>query len=148
MNGAKEMRDIKYRTPNGPDITNPTMEMLREKILHGDEKYWCVGSGAGSLETNLGSETVSLSLILKEPYGFLLLYGMDDSWDDFVSISSADFSTTVEASLGGNSWIVPTGFFVSRQKALEAVEEFCRSGQMSKSLTWGRLAEQQWALGN
>lgn len=110
-----------------------------------------IGASGQVLEVwklNLDRRHSPLSLILKEPYGFLLLYGMYDSTDDFVSISSTDFSTTVEASVGGNPWVVPTGFFVSRQKAWEAVEEFCRSGQMSKSLTWGRLAEQQWDSGN
>lgn len=116
--------------------------------LHSNERFWCVGSCDGSLEAKVGSETVTLSLVLKEPYGFLLQYGVYDSTDDFVSISCTDFSTTVEASLDGNPWVVPTGFFVSRQKAWEAVEEFCLSGQMSKSLKWGRLAEQQWDFGS
>jgi hypothetical protein len=120
------------------------VQELLATYLHGDAKYWCVGSGDGSLEAKVGSGIVALSLVLKEPYGFLLQYGMYDSTDDFVSITSTDFSTTVQASLGGNPWVVPTGFFVSREKAWEAIEDFCQSGQMSKSLTWGRLADQQW----
>ncbi|MDW8244742.1 MAG: Imm1 family immunity protein [Thermogemmata sp.] len=139
------MTTIKFKPPNGPEITNPPIDMLRQLILMGDEQYWCVGSGEGSLTTDLGPN--ALSLILKEPYGFLLWY-VTETGNDFVSIRSTDFSTTVEVAVCGNPWVVPVGFFVSRHKAWEAVEEFCRSGSMSKSLTWGRLAEQQWDFGS
>lgn len=135
---------IAFTSPSGTKQLNPSLTILRDLVLRGDESYWCVGSGDGSLEANLECGTATLSLILKEPYGFLLQFGMYDSTDDFVSINSSDFSSTVEASLGGNPWVVPANFFVSREKAWEAVEEFCSSGKMSKSLAWGRLAEQQW----
>jgi hypothetical protein len=139
------MMAIKFKPPNQPEIYNPPMEMLQHLILQGSEEYWCIGSGEGSVETELTAN--ALSLILKEPYGFLLLF-VTPSGNDFVSISSTDLSTTVKVWMGGNPWVVPTAFFVSRPKAWEAVEEFCRSGQMSKSLKWGRLAEQQWDFGS
>jgi hypothetical protein len=138
---------ITFRTPSGQEQFDPALAMLRDRVLNGDEDYWCVGSGDGSLEATLESGTAVLSLVLKEPYGFLLRYGTYDSTDDFVSLCFTDFSTTVEASLGGNPWIVPAGFFVSREKAWEAVVDFCRSGHMSRSITWGRLDEQRWDPG-
>lgn len=62
------MREIVYSPPNDLDIKNPPMKMLRELILEQDERYWCVGSGERGLTTDLGSDRVALSLVLKEPY--------------------------------------------------------------------------------
>mgnify|MGYP002625507595 FL=1 len=128
----------------GKEMQVSSPELLRSLVLQGDESYWCGGSGEGSFEAEIESETAMLSLLLKEPYGFLLQYGTYESTDDFVAISSTDYSTTIEASIGGNPWVVPTAFFVSREQAYHAVEEFCRTGQMSKSLRWGKLSEQNW----
>src|SRR6266446_7502159 len=127
------MRDLKFRPPNKPEVINPPTGWLREVVLDGDEQYWSGGSGDGSLWTKVGSDTVSLGLILKEPYGFVVQYGKADSTEDFVAISSTDYSRTVQVWLGGNPWTVPTAFLVNRQKAWEAVEHFCRTGEMCKS---------------
>jgi hypothetical protein len=125
-------------------MQDPPLGVLRQRILHGDDKYWSVGSGEGVIEADVAGQTVTLSLLLKEECGFLLQYGAYDSTDDFVTLGPPDYSVTVEVWIGGDPWIVPVAFFVSREKAWEAVQEFCHFGKMPQCVEWGRLADQRW----
>lgn len=134
-----------FTPPVGCRIDNPPMEAIRDLVLQGDEQYWCAGSGDGSFELKFNDRTVMLSLVLKEPYGFLLQYGLYDSTDDYVARTTADSTTVVKTYLGGDARFVPNAFFIDRHKTWEAVEEFCSSGERCSSLTWVRLDEQQWS---
>lgn len=144
MKKRKAQPEITYSHPDGGSIDNPSLEELRKLILHGDEEYWQGGSGEGSLETTINGRLVSLSLMLEEPYGFLLMGLEEDSTDHYMSESSDDYSTTVTHYYEGEPWVVPTAFFVSRELALEAAQEFCRSGHRSKSIKWVLLGDREW----
>ena len=136
--------NVVFRDPSGQE-RNIVEEELRELILTADERYWRIGSGEGSLEMTDSEPRRALTLSLKEPYGFLLQYGEYESTDDLVAVASTDHAETTEVIVGGNPWKVPTTFFVSRQAAWEAVEEFCRSGRPGNSLKWVRLDDQIWS---
>jgi hypothetical protein len=133
-----------FRHPNGEFIKNPSEAMLRKIIFNTDEKYWNFGAGEISLETQLESNQVMLTISFKAPYGFLVQYGAFDSTDDYVAISSKDYTQTIEIFIGGNPWTVPTSFFISQDKAWKAVLDFLTSGKMTSSLNWVMLAEQEW----
>lgn len=133
-----------FRDPLGKQWESLSDNILRERILSGDEGYWCAGSGEGCLETCRAGHKLALTMTLKEPYGFLLQYGEYDSTNDMIAVSSADYSKTTDVLVGGNAWRVPVAFFVSRAQAWDAAAEFISSGQMSPSVRWVRLDEQVW----
>jgi hypothetical protein len=43
--------------------------------------------------------------------------------------------------------LLPTKFFITREKALLAIEKFVKTGDRTNQITWGKESEQNWHYG-
>src|SRR5947207_12810297 len=118
------MMELAFRPPDGPYVRNPSLGFLCDLIFKKGETYWQCNAGAGELIVgdgplfdNQGVQAYgpvrALSLSLKEPHGFLLLFSVegvlgDEPTDElYVAISSTDYSQKVTIFLG-DDLTVPT----------------------------------------
>jgi hypothetical protein len=143
-----------FRDPDGHVVPSPALTFVCA-MVENDAAYWGSGSSSaglfahdkplvgadGGLVINPGVR--QLAVAYKQPYGFHLQFSvMFDQTD--VAISRDDYSRTTSLDLGGEPWIIPVAFFVSKEEALEAIQEFYRTGTASKKLRWVNLDQQTW----
>ena len=146
--------EIVFAPPAGKAIQNPSLEMLRDLVFQYEQNYWRRGSGDAKLYAAKrplyrdgalasGRAIALMGLSFKEPYGFHVSHSFSGE-DDYVAISSHDYTETAELILEGNPWNIPVAFFVPREAAWDAVQEFIESGTRSAKLEWVKLCEQVW----
>jgi hypothetical protein len=147
--------EFAFVPPTGAMLRNPTKKFLKDLIFNKPEAYWNQGTGCGDLLTsdnilvspggtvNYTPNTRGIGLRLKEPFGFLLLFSRLGEEEE-VAIRSKDYSQITSVNLGGGPWKIPTAFFVSKDLAWKAVEDFLDTGERSKGLEWVRVADQRW----
>lgn len=132
--------------PDGNIIKNPNLEFLEILILYGESLYWNAGSGQASIELENNNVESYLTLTFDIDYGFQIEYKKDGE-PFYVSLGEGDFETTVSPYVGGDPWLLPTKFFISREEAWDVVAYFCETGLRSDETTWGKLQDQNWNYG-
>ncbi len=83
---------------------------------------------------------------MEQSLGFYLEY-IDQHSVFYVSLGNGNFEDTVTVYVGGEPLVLPLAFFVSREAASAAVEEFCNTGQRSDVLIWKDRNEVNWYYG-
>lgn len=135
-----------FSPPDGDEVTNPDKKWLRDLVLNKGEDFWNAGAGQGSLKFSGPDGTVELLLTMEQSLGFYLEY-IDQNSVYYVSLGNGSFEDTVTVYVGGDPLVLPSAFFVSREVAWTAVEEFCNTGQRSDALTWKDRSEVNWHYG-
>jgi hypothetical protein len=132
-----------FSPPDGNTLTDPDVAFLKKLVLTGGDDYWNSGAGQGSLKYSGVNEKKELLLTFHERNGFSLEY-IDSRDVYYVSLGCGDFNHSVKVYVGGDPLILPTKFFVSRELACAAVEDFCLTGQPTPKIKWGKRSEQKW----
>jgi hypothetical protein len=132
--------------PYGDEIVNPDLRFIEILILYVNNEYWCAGPGQAWLDYKTDKLTYKLVLTFDINYGFYLEY-KDAKEDKFSSFGKGDFEHSVTVYVGGDPWILPTKFFVSRNEAWLAVKHFCETGEMYGEITWARSSDVDWHYG-
>lgn len=135
-----------FWTPEGDEIENPTPEYLKEKILQADEYYWSIGSGQGWITFRTPDKSTKLVITFDPTNGFCLEYRSTKE-PSHVSIGQGDFEHTVSPQVGGDPWLLPTKFFVSRKDAWQALSEFLMTGERTSKINWAVQKEIDWQYG-
>ncbi len=140
------MSKLTFSAPSGEVLENPELSDIKKLILTKGERYWNTGSGDGGFDFYYETGNANLQLIFDKKWGFYLLYRGADK-KSYTSFGPGDFDHTVSPGVGGDPLLLPTKFFVPRERAWEAVEEFCKSGQKSAKITWMDNAKVKWNYG-
>jgi len=127
---------ISLRSPTGIAMPQVTIELLYELVFQRGPEYWNAPNGSGDVCIHAkNSEEHIMSLILKEPLGFVIQHRVINE-DPYVAVTSMDFSRTAEVVVGGEAWTIPKSFLIPKHRTWEAVKEFVNSGKRSKDLEW------------
>jgi len=135
----------------GKPIENPSIEQLHSPIFDLGSEYWQKGRGGVSLRVPYGRRRPELSLDFHESGGFVVQHCIragnqqgpmnidhDSSVavEEFVAVTSHEYSETTSVIVGGDDWCVPMAFILTKEMAWIAVLEFRGSGQKSTELEW------------
>ena len=127
---------IEYVAPDGKKALNPSICFIEDVIRNAGEAYWTYQTGAAGIYClDSGSQ---MMLVVNESFGVLIRFCTESGDDEFVSINEASKQDDREVSvyLGGDEWVVPVYYFVSIDFALRIIEEFLKTGTMSKVVRW------------
>ena len=132
-----------YVGPDGQMCDHPSRDFLHELVMRRGNEYWQSGTGDAVLGFNDRRE--ELFLMMREQYGFHLRH-LDDTpvRDYYVPVTSENYQDTGVIYVGGDVTQLPLAFFISRELAWIAVQEFLHTGGRAPELTWVPLSEQLW----
>jgi len=118
------------------------MNAVLAEILKEDDHFWLTGAGDVILTFSDKSRDASLGVMFRKPFGYLLTY--DNNWPTdarkelYVSVAGSDFRELVSLFVGGDFFNFWRDFFVSREKAREAIMQFCATGEQPVAVQWMR----------
>ncbi len=135
-----------FSPPDGEIVENPAPDRLRNLILNEGEDYWNAGAGQASLTCREDGSTKVLLLTMEPSLGFYLEY-VDPDKVYYIPFKGGTFDDTVTVYVGGDPLLLPAAFFVPRELAWAAAEEFCRSGGRTDKITWKNRTEVNWHYG-
>lgn len=133
---------MRYTSPSGDTIDNPSLEFLEECVLHRGEEYWSIDAGDAALESEIDAVRVVLVLEYKATLGFCIYYMQKGI--HFLSIGSDLFGEAVEKFVGGQPRFLPAAVFVSRDKAWQVVKDFHAGSKRSAAIKWIDRREVHW----
>ena len=123
-----------FHFPGSRRIENSSDDFLRGALLDADEKTWHHGGDEGAIEIEEERSSSILILVLREPFGFFLTTWVDG--DAVVAVGDRSLEGTVDILEGQGPHTVWKRNFLARHLALEAVLEYKRTGQLSRSVQW------------
>jgi hypothetical protein len=137
----------KFCSPaDGDIIENPDISFLRILILYVGKEYWNSGAGQGYITYVKDNKDQQLLITFDQDWGFYLEFQSNQE-DTQVTLGKGNFENTVSPYIGGNPVLLPTKFFITREKALLAIEKFVKTGDRTNQITWGKESEQNWHYG-
>lgn len=135
-----------YSPPYAEVISKPDLRLIQILILYVDAEYWTAGPGQAWFDYRDNDKNCQLILTFHTNHGFHVRY--EDEKSIKVSLGeSGDYEHSVKTYVGGDPWILPTKFFVTREQTWQAVEEFCTTGNRTDVITWGDNREIKWHYG-
>ena len=121
----------------GEPIVQPRLAELEAAIMHRGSEFWDVGCGDGGLYFDVDSRAAGeLYLAYSESAGFLVRHNDCATREEFALASGAPETESVVIHPGGNPWRLPARFFVPRQTAWQAVQQFIIDGSRAPDLGW------------
>jgi hypothetical protein len=143
--GDIKMASVSYCAPSGEAIENPSLEFLRELIFKERSDYWEIGSGDASLQYRDGKRESIMALMFSPEHGFHLQHSQQMMpLEYFVPSSGDELKPITTVVVGAEPMKLPVAFFLSRELAWVAVEEFYRTGNRTPKVKWVMLDEQVW----
>ena len=140
------MKKIVFVSPaDGEIIESPDIKLLRILILYVDN-YWTFGSGQGEFTFKEKDKDRQLLITFDKDWGFHVEFQSNHEPTQ-VSLGKGDYDTTVSPYIGGNSWVLPTIFFITREETLLVVDHFLKTGERAPSIHWGNSSEINWHYG-
>lgn len=124
---------VSYVSPAGVEYPEVDANELRELVLIAGADYWGVDSCTGLL-TRGAPETSVLHLMVDKRYGVFLIYRSNRG--RFAPLTRDAPSGTVKVFPGGELMTVPLRYFVTREAAWGAIQEFLDDGRLPESLDW------------
>lgn len=121
---------IIFNGPTGNEIQNPTEQFIRNIIFEKDDEYWKTGSGDACIEVEECKER--LIFFYESDYGFFIMRHPDY----LVLCDDQNDIHTVVHDVGGEPMQVPSCSFVSREKALDILISFMRTGEILYNDMW------------
>jgi hypothetical protein len=135
---------ITARLPTAQVLMNPTLDTIYQTLETPDPAFWSVGSGDTGIERRADDSVGQLVVIGKSPHGFFVQHADPMGSNEYVAISSRDYSKRTSVVVGAEPWIIPVAFFIDSKSMRKAVAEFIASGKRSGELTWVKLWDQHW----
>jgi hypothetical protein len=135
-----------FSPPDGDTLTNPDRDWLKKLVVEPSRNYWNSGAGQASLKWHGDNGATELLLVFDQDHGFSLEY-IDQNKVYYVPLGDGDFDHTVKVYVGGEPVVLPTKFFVSKERTWVAVEQFLKDGNRSNDLNWARRSELKWHYG-
>lgn len=141
------MKAMTYSGPDGTTVANPSLDFLEGIIFRERNRYWRVGSGNSELSVVEHKGKKHVALLPKEPalsfwlverHGFFFIYfdKTKKHVEQFVPFAGGKCRPWVEHVICGDAFYSPRACFVSRAFAWEIVQEFLRSKERSRAVTW------------
>jgi len=123
-------------TPSGQEIPAPDIQELKFQVLEGDASFWEAGSGDAALRFYVQDAIKSeMILMLREIHGVFVQFIANDG-REYVISTGADEQEMITIKQAGNPWSLPRAFFITREEAFRAIQEFCQTGEMLTTCHW------------
>ncbi|HSV16119.1 MAG TPA: hypothetical protein VLI90_17795 [Tepidisphaeraceae bacterium] len=142
------MKAMTYTGPDGSVVPRPDEELLERIIRQERGRYWRVGSGGSGLAVielkgkdkrtrqAIDGEP-ALAFFLVEPHGFFFTFFEPGKFvEQLVPFAGGTSRPWVEHVVCGLEMYVPRACFVPRNTAWEIIQEFTRTKQRSRAVTW------------
>jgi hypothetical protein len=128
---------VVFTAPVGQEYTNPDPSWISELIQSRGGEYWASGSGDAGLRFQKEGETqAEMILVIREASGALVHHLYNGEARDYVMSATLFAQGEVTVKHSGNSWTLPSKFFVSREEALDAVQQFLLDGSRTERGRW------------
>ncbi len=137
-----------YSPPYAEVIGEPDLRLIKILILYVDAEFWTAGSGQAWFTYLDDDKNYQLVLTFHTDYGFHVRYKVEGESIKVSLGESGDYEHSVETFVGGDPWILPTKFFVTREQTWQAVEEFCTTGNKTDTITWTDNRDIKWHYGD
>jgi hypothetical protein len=135
---------LEFFNPQGEEIKDANLSEVVQLLQNQGESYWSVGSGAAELTFSEGGCTTKLQLVFHRNCGFHLLFVSPDR-ARFLSTGDGPLNHVVKPYVGGDPMPLPEAYFVTRETAVAAVEEFGKSGQQPSNVRWIKDEDAIWS---
>jgi hypothetical protein len=120
---------VKFFAPVGEDIEDVTPEQLSSLMFDLGPDYWAAGSGDAALRFTDGGAEGEIIFVIRDPIGVFVQFVEKNSHEQWVLSTGGDESETITIQQGGNPWQVPRAFFVDKNRAIDAITQFAKSGK-------------------
>lgn len=131
------MASIVFIGPDGKEMSEPSAERIAHLIRREGDSYWASGSGDAALRffENKGVEA-ELILISRDAYGVFVhhLYSKDGL--EYVMSLQSPPEEEVTILHAGSPWTLPRAFFVDKETAIKAVQQFMTDGHRIEVGNW------------
>ena len=141
------MKEIELLSTDGEVYTNPTQDFVTNLILNGGHEYWINASDQAVITKYIdGKEVSQLILTYSKEYEFQVEF-RNIGVTYYVSLGSGNFEKTTIVNIGGDGCLLPSKFFITKEKANQVTLFYLNTGKMADQISWGDLTEINWHYG-
>jgi hypothetical protein len=129
--------NLTFLAPDGLAVPEADLSFVAQQIEKQPDSYWEYQTGMASL-LDVENSSPQLTFTARHSLGVLVRYCTEDGADELVLTNPTSTSSGDEVAIyfGGDEWVVPGRYFVSKNLALQAIAEFWRSGRMLRGQNW------------
>lgn len=130
------MKRIIFCPPDGGDVVNPRIELVKQAVFDQLEEYWLRGCAQAGLHYFDGAIQSQLIIRFREKFGFCVYFEKSPHDIPLVQICKEGPRDIVEIEECGNILKLPRHYFISPECAWTTVSEFMRTGRADTGANW------------
>ncbi|QMV15562.1 hypothetical protein [Vibrio spartinae] len=133
---SNKFGNVTYCPPDGDDIENPDVELIRNIVLYENEGYWKQGSGESGIEIQGVNE--QLIFFNYQDRGVFIMLSPDYEVP-VVSSTNNKVQETLVHHIGGNEFRFPDCCLFPKADAWTIIQNFIVSGMKTEKFQWVEL---------